>query len=104
MNKLANSSFEACKEIAIGASQDIIDGIYNYFIKKGLRVALVEENKRETEKCDVVIHQIDWEKATAYFSPFELEGYSPQLLISIGNSTKEQLLDLLIDFLEGIQF
>ena len=104
MNKLANSLGSASREIALGAPQSVIKGVADYFTRKGLKVQVVDEDDCAKEESDVIIYQIDWEKASVYLSPFKADGYCPNVTISVNCLSPEKGLDQIVGFLEAIQF
>ncbi|MBR3163321.1 MAG: hypothetical protein IKF17_04410 [Clostridia bacterium] len=104
MNTLANGLGRASKELILGADEEILEGVRDYFAQKGQKVVFVYEDDCLKEDCDVVIYQIDWEKASVYLSPFKADDYCPNVVIALNCLSAEQVIDQICGFLEAINF
>lgn len=105
MNKLANGlGKNASSEVVIGASEEVITGLFDYFSLKGLKVVLLEKDDCLTEDCDVVLYEVDWEEESVYMLPFREDGYCPNITISLNYMPTERVLDHMYEFLEAIKF
>ncbi len=104
MNALANGLGKAKKEIILGADEEILEGVREYFAQKGQNAIIVYEDDCCKEECDVVIYQIEWEKASVYLSPFRSEGYCPNVVIALNCLSNDQIIDQICGFLEAIKF
>lgn len=104
MNALANGLGKAKKEIILGADEEILEGVREYFTKKGQKVVFVYEDDCLKEDCDVCVYIVDWEKASVYLSPFKADGYCPNVVIALNFLSSQQVIDQICVFLEAIKF
>ena len=104
MKALANGLGRASKEIILGADEEILEGVGEYFMKKGQKVVFVYEDDFLKEDCDVCIYKIDWEKSSVYLCPFKADGYCPNVLIALNCLSDHQIIDQICGFLEAIKF
>lgn len=106
MNALANNGLgkKATKEIILGADEEILEGVREYFTRKGQKAVIVYEDDCIREECDVIIYSIDWERASVYISPFKEDGYCPNVMIALNCLSPEQIIEQICELLEVIKF
>ena len=107
MNKLANNGFgkaRAKQELIIGANEEIIQAVFDYYSQRGRNVVIVDQDDYLCETCDVVMYIVDWERTSIYLSPFKETGVCPNVIIERNYLPLENILDQVIGFLEAIDF
>lgn len=106
MKQLASSNGNGGKRyIVVGGDDELVTGLVEYYSGQGLKVGRISLPKQVSiDECDIIISQVFWDDEMVYISPVDGDNIQPNIIIHKANQTREQIMDKIHGFLEGIGF